>query len=75
LAEVSLPGAVIQWVGGGADVPPSSPAAGKGRADGKISAYICMGERCSPPLTDPDSVKDRLKEERHVSVQVAASSV
>ncbi|MFZ1108309.1 MAG: thioredoxin domain-containing protein [Rhodomicrobium sp.] len=75
LAEVSLPGAIIQWVGGGADVSPASPAAGKGRAGGKIAAYICMGERCSPPLTDPDTVKDRLKEERHVSVQVAASSV
>jgi hypothetical protein len=75
LAEVSLPGAIIQWVGDGRDVPPSSPAAGKGRADGKISAYVCIGQHCSQPLTDPEAVKDKLKEERHVSVQVAASPV
>ncbi len=75
LAEVSLPGAIIQWVGDGKDVPPSSPAAGKGRADGKIAAYVCIGPRCSQPLIDPDAVKDKLKEERHVSVQVAASPV
>ncbi len=75
LAEASMPAAVIQWVGDGKDIPPSSPAAGKGPVDGKIAAYICIGPRCSPPLTDPELVKERLKEERHVSVQVAASPV
>ncbi len=75
LAEVSVPGAIIQWVGEGDSIPPSSPAAGKGRVDGKTAAYICFGQRCSPPFTDPELVKEKLKEERHVSVQVAASPV
>ena len=57
LAEVSMPGAIIQWVGEGQSIPPSSPAAGKGKVDGKITAYICIGQRCSPPLTDPDLCK------------------
>jgi len=73
LAEVSMPGAIIQWVGEGQSIPPSSPAAGKGKVDGKITAYICIGQRCSLPLTDPNLVKEKLKEERHVSVQVAAA--
>lgn len=75
LAEVSMPGAIIQWVGNGQNIPPSSPAAGKGRADGKITAYICIGQRCSLPLTDPEQVKEKLKEDRHVSVQVAAAPI
>ena len=75
LAEVSMPGAIIQWVGDGQNIPPSSPAAGKGRADGKITAYICIGQRCSLPLTDPEQVKEKLKEDRHVSVQVAAAPI
>jgi uncharacterized protein len=73
LAEVSMPGAIIQWVGEGQSIPPSSPAAGKGKVDGKITVYICIGQRCSLPLTDPNLVKEKLKEERHVSVQVAAA--
>ena len=75
LAEVSMPGAIIQWVGDGQNIPPSSPAAGKGKADGKITAYICIGQRCSLPLTDPELVKEKLKEDRHVSVQVAAAPI
>ena len=75
LAEVSMPGAIIQWVGDEQNIPPSSPASGKGRADDKITAYICIGQRCSLPLTDPEQVKEQLKEGRHVSVQVAAAPI
>jgi uncharacterized protein len=75
LAEVSVPGAIVQWVSDGKDIPANSPAAGKGRADGKIAAYICIGQRCFPPITSPEAVKERLKQERHVSIQVAASPV
>ena len=75
LAELSMPGAIIQWAGAGESVAPSSPAAGKGRAGGKITAYICIGQRCSPAVTDPEHLKEKLKEERHVPVQMAASLV
>jgi uncharacterized protein YyaL (SSP411 family) len=75
LSEVSLPDAIKQWVVDGEAIPASSPAAGKGRADGKITAYVCIGQRCSLPMTEPELLKEKLKEERHVTVQVAASPI
>jgi len=75
LAEVSLPGAVVQWVGDGETVPPSSPASGKPRIEGKTTAYLCFGPRCSQPITDPAQLKEIIREERHAAVQVAASPV
>ena len=75
LAEVSVPNAIVQWVAGGETLPASSPAAGKGMVDGKIAAYVCFGQRCSAPLTEPSQLKEKLKEERHVAVQVAASPI
>ncbi len=75
LSEVSLPNALIQWIADGEALPASSPAAGKGATGGKITAYVCIGQRCSPPVTGPDLLKENLKEERHVAVQVAASPI
>lgn len=73
LSEVSMPNAVTQWVADGASLASSSPAAGKGRIDGKTAAYVCIGQKCSLPLTEPAMLKDKLQEERHVSVNVGAS--
>ena len=75
LSEVSLPNAIVQWVDGSQAIPASTPAAGKSQIDGKITAYVCIGQRCSMPLTEPDLLKEKLKEERHVAVQVAASPI
>ena len=75
LSEVSLPNALVHWLAGGEALPASSPAAGKGAIDGKITAYVCIGQRCSPPVTEPDLLKEKLKEERYVAVQVAASPI
>ncbi|WKW50095.1 thioredoxin domain-containing protein [Rhodomicrobium lacus] len=75
LAEVSLPGATVQWVSPDETLPASSPAFGKKAIGGNTTAYICFGPRCSEPITDPATLKERLKEERAVSVQVAASPV
>jgi hypothetical protein len=75
LSEVSLPNAIVQWVDGGQAIPASSPAAGKTQAGGKITAYVCFGQHCSMPLTEPKLLKERLKEARHVAVQVAASPI
>ena len=63
-------------MGGGRRGDPAVLArAGIGRIDGKITAYVCIGQRCSLPLTEPELLKEKLKEERHVAVQVAASSI
>ncbi len=61
LSEVSLPDAIVQWVDGGQAISEPSPAAGKGQVDGKITAYICFGPRCSMPLTEPELLKEKLK--------------
>ncbi len=75
LSEVSLPDAIVQWVGASEAIPAPSPAAGKGTIDGKITAYVCAGHRCSTPVTEPELLKEKLKEERYVAVQVAASPI
>ncbi len=75
LSEVSLPDAIVQWVGASEAIPAPSPAAGKGSIDGKITAYVCAGQRCSTPVTEPELLKEKLKEERYVAVQVAASPI
>ena len=75
LSEVSLPNAMVQWVDSSQPIPEPSPAAGKGQADGKITAYICFGPRCSLPITEPSLLKEKLKEERYIAVQVAASPI
>jgi hypothetical protein len=75
LAEVSMPNAIVQWVTEKEMIAPSSPAANKGRIDGKMAAYVCVGQRCSLPITEPEDLKAKLKEERAVAVQVAAAGV
>ena len=74
LSQASLPDAIFQRVYDGDSVPASSPASGKTSVDGKEAAYICAGQRCSPPVTDPGAFKDRLKEERNVPVQLGGAA-
>jgi uncharacterized protein YyaL (SSP411 family) len=74
LAEASMPDAIVQWVPDSDAIPPSSPASGKGQVDGKTTGYICVGQRCTLPITDPETFKQLLKEERFISVQVGAGA-
>jgi uncharacterized protein YyaL (SSP411 family) len=59
LAEISLPGAVVQMIAeqGASDeriaLPAASPAHGKHAIDGKVTAYVCIGPQCSAPVTEP----------------------
>ena len=75
LSEVSLPDAIVQWVDEAGAIPPSSPAAGKTPASGKTTAYVCAGQHCSLPLTEPEALKEKLKQERQVAVHVSASAI
>jgi uncharacterized protein YyaL (SSP411 family) len=74
IAAASLPDAIIQWVTDKDAVPPNSPAAGKVAGD-KPAVYICVGPRCSSPITNPDELRDRLREERQVNVEVSAGTL
>jgi uncharacterized protein YyaL (SSP411 family) len=37
------------------------PAAGKGQVDGKVTVYVCSGQTCSLPITDPVQLEMQLK--------------
>ncbi|MEC9368591.1 MAG: thioredoxin domain-containing protein [Pseudomonadota bacterium] len=64
LRELSMPGAQAQFVGPDAELPPHSPAAGKGMAGGAPAAYVCVGPVCAPPVLTPEAFKLVLKEWR-----------
>jgi len=44
----------------GEALPAAHPASGKEQVDGKATAYICRGETCSLPVTDPNRLADAL---------------
>jgi uncharacterized protein YyaL (SSP411 family) len=40
--------------------PDNHTAAGKGVIDGKVTAYVCRGETCSLPITEPTGLQHLL---------------
>ena len=67
LAEISLPGALVQFIGEGVELPSGSPAHGKRAISGKPTAYVCIGPQCSPPVTDAAALVETVREARRVS--------
>ncbi len=57
---VSLPNQLLISVPPGTTLDDSHPAAGKGMIDGKATAYVCIGQTCSLPCTDPDALRGSL---------------
>jgi uncharacterized protein YyaL (SSP411 family) len=68
LADVSLPGAVVQEVREGDSLPASSPAHGKTAIHGKATAYVCIGPQCSLPVTEPAALVETVRSARQVTV-------
>jgi len=46
----------------------SSPAHGKSAIGGKPTAYVCIGQQCSMPVTEPAALVETVKEARQVRV-------
>jgi uncharacterized protein YyaL (SSP411 family) len=44
----------------GAALPAGHPAHGKGPVGGRAAAYVCVGQVCSLPLTEPQALIDNL---------------
>jgi uncharacterized protein YyaL (SSP411 family) len=65
--RLSVPGAVRQTAGS-AEALASPALAGKTPADGRPTAYACIGPRCSAPVTDPDALVDLLRAQRTAAV-------
>ncbi|MEX2454663.1 MAG: thioredoxin domain-containing protein [Rhodospirillaceae bacterium] len=51
---------LIQQIAPGMALPASHPAQGKGLADGRATAYVCVGQTCSLPLRDPAALLEAL---------------
>ncbi len=51
--ETALPARVLFEVEEEAGLPEGHPARGKRTTDGRAAAYVCAGETCSLPLTEP----------------------
>ena len=62
--SVSLPGAVQQFVEDTATISETATLAGKRPIAGKATAYICIGQECSAPLTDPEALRFALSSQR-----------
>jgi uncharacterized protein YyaL (SSP411 family) len=58
--SVSLPNLVLTVIEPGAALPAGHPAAGKPQVGGKVTAYLCEGQACSPPVTDPQELANDL---------------
>lgn len=58
--ERSVPCRVMTVVKPGQKLPASHPAFGKTQLNGKPTAYCCVGQTCSEPLTDPNLLANML---------------
>jgi uncharacterized protein YyaL (SSP411 family) len=58
--RASTPNVILSVHDDKASLPPSHPAAGKTAIDGRVTAYVCRGETCSLPVTDPDALATML---------------
>jgi hypothetical protein len=61
--RLSLPGAVLQMVGG-TELPTTGPLAGKTAAEGQPTAYACLGPQCSLPVTEANALLELLRGQR-----------
>ncbi|WP_051357100.1 thioredoxin domain-containing protein [Azorhizobium doebereinerae] len=56
VAGASLPNLVLTVLPADAPLPGGHPAAGKAAVAGRATAYVCRGETCSLPVTDPQAL-------------------
>ena len=54
--STSLPNAIIQVVDADSELPEGHPARGKGLVDGAPAVYLCQGQSCSLPMTNPQEL-------------------
>ncbi|NWH08160.1 MAG: thioredoxin domain-containing protein [Alphaproteobacteria bacterium] len=54
------PNRIVQLIGPQDTLPKTHPAHGKTMQGGKATAYVCVGETCSPPVTDPKQLERML---------------
>jgi uncharacterized protein YyaL (SSP411 family) len=55
------PDRVTNIVAPGTELPETHPAHGKGLVRGRPAGYVCRAQACSPPVTEPDALRDLLE--------------
>jgi uncharacterized protein YyaL (SSP411 family) len=58
--SMALPTRTFIRIEEGATLPENHPAHGKRKQDNHPTAYVCMGETCSLPITDPAELREAL---------------
>jgi uncharacterized protein YyaL (SSP411 family) len=58
---MSLPNKIVMVIAPGESLHATHPANGKGQINNKVTAYLCAGQTCSPPITDPNQLELQLK--------------
>jgi uncharacterized protein YyaL (SSP411 family) len=61
LSRLSLPTLILSLVAPTEALPPSHPAFGKGQIGGRTTAYVCRGQTCSLPITEPAALTAALR--------------
>ena len=64
VTSVSLPGALQHFIEDTALISDSAALAGKRPIGGKATAYVCIGQTCSAPMTDPEALRFALCHQR-----------
>jgi len=59
--KAGRPNLVLSVVPPDAALPPTHPAAGKTKVDGRPAAYVCVGPVCGLPQTSPEDLKAELQ--------------
>ena len=54
--SAAQPAAVVLALPPGQALPEGHPAAGKAQVEGRATAYVCPGQTCRLPVTDPDEL-------------------
>lgn len=59
--RLSLPNVILQVVTEDQSLPAGHPAQGKGLVEGRAAVYVCQGQTCSLPMTEPDALRIALQ--------------
>jgi uncharacterized protein YyaL (SSP411 family) len=62
--QTCAPDRVLQSVADAGALPRSHPAYGKQAKEGRATAYVCIGQTCSLPVTEPGELADAMAYDR-----------
>jgi len=67
ILSAAYPGATLRVIGSEDQLPQGHPAFGKGPINGKPAVYLCEGQTCRLPITDPEKLSQDIDKLRFFS--------